>query len=99
MKPETMNLLGIPSITMRTAVGYFKASPTLLNAIQHLHKLRGYDPKTNDYVHSQGWLTFCFIPGYGSEMVVDQGKLFSADCIPLDLITYLFRICYLGGWI
>ncbi|KIK55896.1 hypothetical protein GYMLUDRAFT_248295 [Collybiopsis luxurians FD-317 M1] len=72
MKPATTNLLGIPSITRRSYVGYIQASPTLLNAIQYLHKSRGYDPKTNDYVQSQGWPTFCFMPGYGSEMVVEQ---------------------------
>ncbi|KIK55933.1 hypothetical protein GYMLUDRAFT_830650 [Collybiopsis luxurians FD-317 M1] len=72
MKPETMKLLGIPPITLWLDVGYATASPTLLKAIQHLHKSRGYDPKTNDYVHSRGWPTFCFMPGYGSEMVVEQ---------------------------
>ncbi|KIK55886.1 hypothetical protein GYMLUDRAFT_47498 [Collybiopsis luxurians FD-317 M1] len=72
MKPETMNLLGIPPITLSLHVAYLQASPTLLNAIQHLHKSRGYDPKTNDYVHSRNWPTFCFMPGYGSEMVVEH---------------------------
>ncbi|KIK55880.1 hypothetical protein GYMLUDRAFT_248286 [Collybiopsis luxurians FD-317 M1] len=72
MKAETMDLLGIPSITLSSDVGYLNASPTLLKAIQRLHKFRGYNPKTNDYVHFQGWPTFCFMPGYGSEMVVEQ---------------------------
>ncbi|KIK55929.1 hypothetical protein GYMLUDRAFT_47512 [Collybiopsis luxurians FD-317 M1] len=67
-----MNLLGIPSIRLSLNVAYLEPSPTLLNAIQHFHQFRGYDPKTNDYVHSQGWPAFYFMLGYGSEIVVEQ---------------------------
>ncbi|KIK55941.1 hypothetical protein GYMLUDRAFT_248336 [Collybiopsis luxurians FD-317 M1] len=67
-----MNLLGIPPIILSLGVGYLQASPTIINAIQYLHKSRGYDPTTTHYVHSQGLPTFCVMPGYGSEMLIEQ---------------------------